>query len=196
MLKKHKPSIFAAVIFASVIFYQYTEYGSAEKFWFFCLVAVALYNATIYCFSVDQDNGKIKNTIIVFLVVLVFTGDYLVNNYGSKSIGSFFQRDGFYEIQYYVNMFPDGSEAKNYRVKADILASSREVGYVDSEGEEHDSSVRAYYIAKAYMPNGGFITFENELDDGSNDLIIGKKIELQDDQDRQWYVELTKERVK
>lgn len=95
-----------------------------------------------------------------------------------------------------MNMFPDGSEAKNYRVKADILASSRDVGYVDSEGEEHDSSVRAYYIAKAYMPNGGFITFENEVDDGSNDLIIGKKIELQDDEDRQWYVELTKERVK
>ncbi|MFT9486642.1 MAG: hypothetical protein ACH0QD_04635 [Tepidibacillus sp.] len=72
--------------------------------------------------------------------------------------------------KYYVNLYP-GDGVKNYRVLADV----------SKEGE--------YYINKAYFPNGGFITFENAY--AITPIQFNNKIEIHDDQNRTWYVELT-----
>lgn len=73
---------------------------------------------------------------------------------------------------YYVNLFEKQNSQKNYRVPGLI--------YVDEDG---------YHLAVIYWSNGGETTFENSNDDP---LLVGEKVLMTDDEDRDWYVELTK----
>jgi hypothetical protein len=78
------------------------------------------------------------------------------------------------EGQYYINLYPDNG-VKNYKIVADI----------SDEGD--------YYITEAHFPNGGYVSFDNQY--GVTPLEFNKKVELNDDSGRDWFVELTDEKV-
>lgn len=76
--------------------------------------------------------------------------------------------------QYYVNLFPKLDSQKNYRVPALI--------YTDEDG---------ITISVVYWSNGGETTFYNSYEK----LIPGEKVEIKDDEGKEWFIEMTKERV-
>lgn len=93
---------------------------------------------------------------------------------GSTNIGGLFERINYTE-SYYINLFPENANDKNYKVKAEI-----------------EKMGSRYYINKAYFSNGGYITFNNNGRNSS--LKIGSKIGIYDDKDKYWRVELTNEK--
>jgi hypothetical protein len=80
---------------------------------------------------------------------------------------------------YYVNLFPENSESKNYRVVGEV---------------EYDGDSGTYSLMKATFPNGGYITFDNYYGVGDG-LNFYEKDYIEDDERNSWYVELTKEKV-
>lgn len=78
--------------------------------------------------------------------------------------------------RYYVNLFEKTDAQKNYRVPGLI--------YKDDYG---------FHLHEVYWSNGGSLSFENGA--AYSDLIVGEKVSIKDDKDKEWYVELTKEKV-
>ncbi len=106
-------------------------------------------------------------------------GAIIYSPFASSSIGSFIEKSEYTQY-YYVYLYPEGSESKNYKVKAEIYAH-----YV----EYPDSRERVYSIVKAWFTNNGYITFLSD----QKTLIVGKKVPQQDSDDKWWDVELTTE---
>lgn len=77
--------------------------------------------------------------------------------------------------EYYVNLFPAEDSQKNYRVPGLI--------YKEENG---------YNLAIVYWSNGGETTFDGEW----RTVVLGEKVKLKDDEGKEWYVELTKTKVK
>lgn len=128
-----------------------------------------------------------KTSFIVKTVLICGTIYYVMGLFvQTTTLGSLFEKEE-YKAYYYVNMFPSEYVAKNYRVKAEIIATWDEW----SDGERQ----RAYRIEKAFMPNGGIISFENNAYD-NDPLEIGEKININDDKGREWYIMLTAEKAK
>lgn len=121
------------------------------------------------------DKKEINRTVYgsILLVFVFFSIKFL--NLGSTQIGNIFESEKYNE-QYYVYLYPDKNGTKNYKVKADIYKNGRD-----------------YYLETAYFNNGGYITFDNYGYDDS--LEVGEKIRVRDDEDKVWYIELSKQRV-
>lgn len=127
-----------------------------------------------YHFNIEWTEKVLNRSFRIAVLIVIVVNLYGYTNYRHQ-IGSLWEADKYHST-YYVNLFPDLNTSKNYRVKAEI---SRFEG--------------RYYIDKAYFPNGGYITFEN---DSWIDINTYEKTYLEDDTGKDWYIELTKERVK
>lgn len=116
----------------------------------------------------------------------------IANTYGEERIDSLFEKSE-YTTKYYVNLFPDEDSAKNYRLPADI-----HVYHENHEGDETLTSVKCIRIEKAYLPNGGYVSFSyNEYnEEDEKNLRFGKKVDLTDSSGKNWYVELVDRKVK
>ena len=126
-----------------------------------------------------------KVAIFCFICVLcTIPGIISKTPLGSTQIDSIFEKPEYRE-QYYIYMYPKESASKNYKLEADIYSNLTEY---------EDNKVREYFIEKAYFPNGGYLTFENNL--GMTSLEIDKKVSITDDKDKDWEIVLTKEKVK
>jgi hypothetical protein len=131
--------------------------------------------------------------ILIVLVFACFIGKTIIqivgtSFWGNHKIGSFFEQSN-YTAQYYVNLFPENSETKNYRLKADIES------FVENDIDQDDRAHfwKEYHIVRVYFPNGGYISF-GEQDNES--LEIGKRINQTDNDGEGWGVELTGEMVR
>jgi hypothetical protein len=127
---------------------------------------------------VRRRNRKI-NFLYPLSLILSISICVIVNYYGTKycgeQIGCLFEKED-YNAVYYVNVFEDRNNTKNYRLKADILKI---------EGK--------YYIDKAYWPNGGFLSFDSYGPDYP--LSVGDKIGVPDNSHKIWFIELTKIKI-
>jgi hypothetical protein len=114
----------------------------------------------------DQRVSDIKKGLLaIFSLMIVFGSIFFYQNQSSLSSGL-----------YYVNLFPENSESKNYRLR----------GKIDCvEGD--------CYLLKVIFPNGGYITFEDSF--GVAPLKIGEKVYMVDDKGGEWYTEATNEKV-
>lgn len=137
-----------------------------------------------------------KNKLIMFYFLIFGLSFLFYSTYSNTQIGSLFEGSDYQE-KYWVNLFQNTENAKNYRVIADITATlscteGEPIDY-DPFGERGESSKcdRVYIINKAYFNNGGFITFESENDNADYSLKLNKKIFITDDNGKEWYVELT-----
>lgn len=132
------------------------------------------------CLKKEDDAGILntkKEKILVYGMSFLISVGYLTmkDYWGTNTIGSFFSRNEF-EAQYYVNIFPENSKAKNYRLVADI--------------HQYDSGI--IFLKKVYWPNGGYSTFD-DLGDGLNFEYETRWI---DNNEKVWRVELTRDKVK
>lgn len=125
------------------------------------------------------------NTLIFISVTCFIINEISSSPLGSTQIGSLIEKPEYTE-KYYVYLYPEGSQSKNYKLEADI--SAKIIKY--EEGSE-----REYFIDKAYFPNGGYIAFDYE-DNYSDPLQIGKRTTFRDNKSKYWDIELTKEKVK
>lgn len=125
-----------------------------------------------------------------FLFYMIGNGIRLTiaDSFGDAQIGSFFEKND-YTAKYFVNLFPNENEAKNYRLPADI-----HIYYEINDNEDSFSTTKCIRLGKIYFPQGGYLIFN---DDGINEsLTFGEKVSLMDSESKHWDVELIDEKVK
>lgn len=138
-----------------------------------------------------NDNDKLKeyhkvNKVLKGAIIIgLLYGITLYSPLASETIGGIFEKSE-YTTNYYVNLFPENSETKNYLVKAQI--------HVFTEEYDEDTYERVYRLEEAYFPNGRKITFYNYGD--SESLSLNKKVSLKDDSGQYWDIVLTPQRYK
>lgn len=138
------------------------------KIQLFALISVCytVFKFIIYLFGQkDIELSANKRYILVWIVVIGVVWPYW-HFVESNSI-----KDG--EI-YYVNMFEKIDSQKNYRVPATIY-----------KGED------GYSLGSVYWSNGGELYF----DSGYEDLIIGEKVSMSDEEGKEWFIELTDQKA-
>lgn len=146
-------------------------------------VALALILSAI-CLILKKDIAKIVDTkrrgFVAYIFCLLLAVSYITMKryWGTNTIGSFFSREEF-ETQYYVQLFPEGSESKNYLVPADLIVKGNEIG-----------------IKRVYWPNGGYTDFGNYDNYDCEEFYMEGHVTLKDNQGREWEVVLTKAKVK
>lgn len=135
----------------------------------------------------------IGHALAIYLLFAWGKNSY-IRTYGDEIIGSYFEKSE-YNTQYYVNVFPDDEGSKNYRLPAEIhVYSETEEGETSEDrfGQEHTETYTTKYIIieKAFWPNGGYLDFDD------CQLEIGDKVLCSDQEGRDWYIELTNEKVR
>lgn len=127
---------------------------------------------------------RIGNLFLV-ICLLVWSKNTYSRIDGDESIGSFFEKPE-YRTKYYVNLFPEASKSKNYRLAAEIHVY--EESDEDYEGNSH--AYKVISIEKVYFNNGGFLYFDDCL------VEFGEKTYCIDQNGKGWYIELTNLKVK
>ncbi len=132
--------------------------------------------------------------ILIIYMLFNWGKNTYIKSYGDEILGSYFEKFE-YRTQYYVNVFPDGEESKNYRLPAEIhVYSEEEEGEpsIDAIGVEHSNTYTVKYIIleKVLWPNEGYLEFND------CQLEVGKKVQCNDQEGESWTIELTNEKVK
>lgn len=135
----------------------------------------------------------IGHALVIYLLFAWGKNSY-IRSYGDEIIGSYFEKSE-YKTRYYVNVFSDDEGIKNYRLPADIYVySETEEGETSEDrfGQEHTGANITKYIIieKVFWPKGGYLYFED------CHLEIGDKVLCRDQEGRDWYIELTNEKVR
>lgn len=164
---------------------------------------VLILTCIIFCFRILIWEGlerknfvspiTIGHALAIYLLFAWGKNSY-IRSYGDEILGSYFEKSE-YKTQYYVNVFPDDEGSKNYRLPADIhVYSETEEGETSEDrfGQEHTESYTTKYIIvdKVFWPNGGYLDFDD------CQLEIGDKVLCSDQEGRDWYIELTNEKVR
>jgi len=187
-------SIVAYIFSVAVnIFKSLFKKNKNNKFTDIFLNPIFSYKNTIEESVTKENGGMIVVYTIYIITILSIIWAPLSFFYKEEKIGSIFEK-AEYTTQYYVNLFPKNSDSKNYRVKADIYSVVSENSYTDGDSEKVAYN-REYYIERAYFPNGGSVSFEDNVGSGES-LVLNKKEYLVDDDGEEWYVELTNVKVK
>jgi hypothetical protein len=126
--------------------------------------------------------------IIALLLCLLFLYSYILqplisNLWGVNEIGHRFESPKPYIAKYYVNLFPENSEIKNYKVKADLYVYKR-----CEEYEEDTKCWRMVNLQKVYFPNKE-VFFDDCLLDSS-------RISCYDKNNNYWDIEFNNEKIK
>jgi len=174
-LKTAGPTIFIAMILISIIF---------------CLRILVWEGLERKNFT---SHITIGHAIAIYLLFAWGKNSY-IRSYGDEILGSYFEKPE-YKTQYYVNVFPDDKGIKNYRLQAFIhVYSETEEGETSEDrfGQELTESYTTKYIIvdKVFWPNGGYLDFDD------CQLEIGDKVLCSDQEGRDWYIELTNEKVR
>ena len=130
-----------------------------------------------------------RNKLVVVISIVAIYGILhpLIGRFGNDQVGSFFERDN-YESKYYVNVFINEKNAKNYRLGADI----EKIKECIPVGRDESECTSTYFVRQIYWLNGGFFTFDE------NECIIDsvqKHLCFPDQQNEGIYVEPTLQKV-
>lgn len=121
-------------------------------------------------------------TAFVLFAIVALTKPFITKHWGVKEIGHFYEAPTPYTTKYYVYLFGENNEAKNYKLPADITVDS------ESDGDLGWTTIK---LEKAYFPNGGFLYFENCFLEGVKDVAD----QCEDQNGINWTVEFKKEKV-
>lgn len=145
---------------------------------------------------------KLIILIEIVFVLGIFSSPPVFSNFENTNIGSFFEKDSYQE-RYYVYIRKDTEKFNSYKVEADIRKC--DYGY-PSYTEDGDETFivkgSGYFIEKAYLPNGGFITFLDDETDGlseitpNNRLHPEKEASCQDNKGNEYHIYSTTEKVR
>jgi hypothetical protein len=154
-------------------------------------------------FQIKRGDTSIGYAIILFLL-FTFGKASFTRNFGDEIIGDFFQKPD-YVSKYYVNVFPENDKIKNYRVPDDIhVCSPTEIDGMNNELiNENIFACQSKYIVlqTIYWTDGDQINFYDADHFTVNcseepKLTVGTKVYCIDSNDKEWDIELTKEKVK
>lgn len=108
--------------------------------------------------------------------------------YGAKEIGSFFEASKPYEAKYYVYLFSNEDNSKNYKLPADIIVNEEcfDFGNGDNKEVECDSFIE---LERAHFNNGGGISFSDYHIESGN-------VSCADKNSKDWKIEFRGEKVK
>ncbi len=130
-------------------------------------------------FGKDNNANKAGITLVLIAISIIGLAALIVPNtaFGVEEIGAILEKND-YTAYYYVSMFPEDSESKNYKVVAEIWATDKN-----------------YIIRKAYFPNEGYLTFDGYVFGLPDDsLKFDEMIYIYDDNDDYWNIQLLDER--
>lgn len=136
---------------------------------------------------------KISKNIVWILLILVFVFFVFIRPlvsrfWGVKEIGSFFEASKPYEAKYYVYLFLNGDNLKNYKTPSDVIVDEEciEFGNGDNREVECEGFVK---LEKAYFSNGRNILFNGcRIESGNTDC--------DDKNGNNWKIEFRGEKVK
>lgn len=132
-------------------------------------------NESFLNFGHNLTGRQLMTTLI--LAVILWGSPFFIAKWGSSDINSFFAKN-LINFKGYVYAFPNESNAKNYRLKADMVKDGN-----------------AYGILAIYFNNGGYIDFDWDTERDSlskNGEIICKK----DENDKEWCFRFYGEQIK
>lgn len=130
-------------------------------------MSYVIHKFVVYYINSKQTSDIKETTRYVWglLVAIAVFGIYFYNQHDTS-----IKDEGIY----YVNLFEKIDSQKNYRVPGLI--------YADEDG---------YRLMEVYWSNGGKLGFDNS----ESNLVIGEKISEQDNDNKEWFVELTNEKA-
>jgi hypothetical protein len=123
---------------------------------------------------------------IILLIWSLFFRPMISRFWGQPIIGAYFEKNRPYDTRYYVNLFPENADSKNYRLVGDITVYD---GNCYDTGDSTECDPGTVSLNSVNWPNGGSSYFD--------DCALEKdKVLCTDNEDRGWYVEFTNIRVK
>ena len=137
----------------------------------------------------EPEQVTITRILIVFGILGILYSIIPYTPIANETMGSIFEKEK-YTNYYYVNMFTDIDESKNYKVKAEIVSFKNTYEYDDDK-----ETIREYHVSKVLWPNGGCSSFDYLNWDEDNSLSVGKKVYIKDEDDKEWYIELTNQKI-
>lgn len=150
------------------------------KYTFLIFCSLAFFLVCISNFK--KGNPCLRKHIISCLITIsiIASTSYISMKafWGTDTIGSFFSKYE-YDTKYYVQLFPENSESKNYYVPAELHVKENRLS-----------------IKRAYWPEKGYTTFYKNGNDDSYDFYSTKITSLTDDKGKRWYVILSDEKAK
>jgi hypothetical protein len=186
-----------------VLYFASEELGHYKLIGFIILlilisIYVCIYSYIIFWEVFERNNIFSFNTILLSISILFYyaigNGAYVIN-YGDEELNSFYEKPE-YRTQYYVNVFPDNYDTKNYRLPSDIYVFSETMEAENRSSDDYigggsnDYYTEKYIILeKVYWPNGGYLEFED------CQLIQGERVKCIDKNEDIWYIELTDHKV-
>lgn len=134
-----------------------------------------------------QENDYPKNMIdrntLVFWGVVIVIGWLIIKQFFTVSIPGHWNEKASYETQIYVNLFPNNSDSKNYRLIGDLQKDFQCDG-----SDDNDVCWNTYYVSRITFPNLGYIEFDE------CDVKLYEKVSCIDTHNTTWDVELTDQR--
>jgi hypothetical protein len=125
----------------------------------------------------DITSEFLRSFLLFLSFCLLFLYFNMKDYWGNDTIGSFFSKYK-YQTEYYVQLFPENSDSKNYLVSAELE--------IDSD---------SIYIIRVKWPNEGYTNFDIENQQPEK-FYRNKKITYTDDQNRNWTIILTNSKSK
>lgn len=168
---------------------------------FYILYLEILY--TIYILKWRKEGKTLENCVGKFfsqkqviilcqllLIIGVLSSPFVFSKFQNTNIGSFLEKESYQE-QYYVYLRKDSNKAKSYRLKADIIRGNYGYSSWDDGNEIFVVQGNGYFLEKVYWGNGGYLTFEDELESTSARIYPGRETQVIDVHDNKYYVTLT-----
>lgn len=143
--------------------------------------------------KVPFSNPIFQIKIIMLFTTLILSRSTIVNFWGKEEFNSYIEKP-HYSARYYVNLFENEKSSKNYRLEADVIVTSEKY-YSDEPGKRVGipififSPKKIIYLNKVYWPNGGFLIFDD------THLKVGQRVYGADQNGKEWYIELTNQKV-
>ncbi len=159
----------------------------------FLLILVVLFK--VRSIKRELQLGVIIGHLILGYFIFNWSKNNYVRHYGNEIIGSNWAKPNF-TTKYIVKLSKSEDSNNEYMLPAIVTVFSESIEsnhpQEDSRGQEYYESYDEKYIMleKVFFNNGNYLTFEE------CDLEMGRKIYCTDQNDEDWYIELTKEKVK
>lgn len=141
-------------------------------------------------------SGVIVGHLILGYIIFNWSKNTYVGHYGNEIIGSYWAKPSF-TTKYIVKLSKARDSNKEYALPGIVTVFSE---WIESDYPQENEWGQEYYesyieeeyilLEKVFFNNGGYLTFEE------CDLEMGVKIYCTDQNDEDWYIELTKEKVK
>lgn len=181
------------ILYTGQFSFDYSKPIGPLIFLFIVLVCI-IYCIRILFWDWISEKKIITNIIIGHILAIYILFNWgknsYVRSYGNEILGSYFEKPE-YKTKYYINLFSKDERVKKFRLPAEIDVYSE-----DEEAETNDGNTKIYttkyiMLSKVFWPiSDSVMKFED------CQIAIGDRVLCSEENGRQWYIELTNEKVR